>query len=227
MSSREQWYRLADMPVSEVCGPEPESFATGRQMRAFQRLASTTFYRHARETPVPTMGAVFDRSREADAYTKLDIGLPTTGDLTLHFALQDLGDDINVDIHDAAEAAFASAPFAGVDAGIEPVADDLIRRAIPAMQRELDRELRTGPTGKRLPAVPLGKMPWAVQRALIERRRLRYQQFGITRQVWETKQWSLWDVPRDDDYIPLRAAREHAGAIEPSAAMDDNYAYLI
>lgn len=227
MSNPDHWYRLADMPVTEVGYSEPSAFATGRRMRAFQRLASPTFHRYQRDVPIPTVAAISNSARECGQYAELALYLPTAGgDPTLHIGLQDLGDDINVDVHDACEAAFHSLPYAGVDDGIEPVTDDHVRLVIPALQRELDRELRSGPGGgHHLPAYPLKTLPWAIQRALAERRRLRYQQFGLTREVWKRATWSLWDVPLDDDYIPLRAAYEHAGTVTPSNPLNDFYDY--
>lgn len=136
----------------------------------------------------------------------------TPRDPDLHPALQDLGDEINEDIR---EACFAfddpALYYAGVDEGIEPVTDDHVKLAIWAMQRELDRELRPaeGQAGmlSSLPAAPLWELPWHVQRALVERRRLRYSQWGITREAWTKGTWSLWDVPEDPEYTPRRANR--------------------
>lgn len=209
MSSPE-WHRIADMPVTEALSAEPSLYGTGRRVRVFQRLAHATFYAYAKETPVPTVADVM--TRVPSLYVAEEMHRPTVGgDPSLHYALQDLGDDINMDEHDACEAAHAGLPFAGVDDGIEPVTDEHVRRVIPALQRELDRERRRG-----LPAVPLDAMPWPYQRALVERRRLRYQQFGITHEVWKRGTWSLWDVPCDDDYIPFRARYELAGKISPA-----------
>lgn len=136
----------------------------------------------------------------------------TPRDPDLHPALQDLGDEINEDIR---EALFALDDpdyyYPGVDEGIEPVTDDHVKLVIWAMQRELDRELRPaeGQAGMltSLPAAPLWELPWHVQRALTERRRLRFKQWGIGRQQWEQGTWSLWDVPSDPDYVSRRSAR--------------------
>lgn len=125
--------------------------------------------------------------------------------------LQDLGDEINEDIR---EALFAfNDPhlyYPGVDEGIDPVPDEHVELVIWAMQRELNRELRSKDVqlgGAPLPAAPLASLPWTVQRALVERRRWRYQQWGITREVWRRGWWHLWDVPEDPDYVPRRSAR--------------------
>jgi hypothetical protein len=136
----------------------------------------------------------------------------TPRDPDLHPALQDLADEINEDIREALEALDdPGAYYAGVDDGIEPVADDHVKLVIWAMQRELDRELRPaeGQAGmlSSLPAAPLWELPWHIQRALAERRRLRFAQYGIGRQHWVDGVWSLWDIPRDPEYVPRRALR--------------------
>lgn len=127
-------------------------------------------------------------------------------------ALQDLGDEVNEDIREALEALDNPKHYyPGVDAGIEPVSDDHVKLVIWAMQRELNRELRPreGHYGGSppLPAAPLEQLPWEVQRALAERRRLRYAQWGIRREQWEKGKWSLWEVPIDKEYVPRRAQR--------------------
>lgn len=136
-----------------------------------------------------------------------------TMDPNLHFALQDLADEVNEDVHEAC-AAFNDQDvwYPGVDEGIPPVSDDHVRVVIAALQRELDRELRY-PIGKdfhtseKLPAPPLRELPWNVQRALTERRRLRFQQYGIDRQRFLDNSWSLWEVPEDKDWVPRRQLR--------------------
>jgi hypothetical protein len=67
----------------------------------------------------------------------------TARDPDLPPALQDLGDEINEDIREALETLDdASAYYAGVDEGIEPVPDEHVKLVIWALQRELNRELR-------------------------------------------------------------------------------------
>ena len=132
-------------------------------------------------------------------------------DPELHAALQDLGNEINEDVREALDA--LDAPdmyYPGVDGGIEPVTDDHVNLVIWALQRELKRELRAAngqPGHPPLPAAPLSALPWNVQRALVERRRLRFRQWGIGREEWTQNVWSLWNVPEDADYVPRRAAR--------------------
>lgn len=132
-------------------------------------------------------------------------------DPSLHSALQDLGYEIGEDIREACEA-FNNPDvyYPGVDEVIEPVTDEHITLVIWGMQRELNRELRapSGSYGKpALPAVPLEKLPWRIQRALVERRRLRYLQYGIGREQWENGTWSLWDVMEDPEFVPRRTLR--------------------
>lgn len=139
----------------------------------------------------------------------------TARDPDLPPALQDLGDEINEDIREGLEALDnPNHYFPGVDDGIEPVIDEHVKLVMWALQRELNRELRPneGRYGGSppLPAAPLADLPWHVQRAIAERRRLRYQQWGIGRDQWETGYWSLWDVPADPDYVPRRSARLQA-----------------
>jgi hypothetical protein len=136
----------------------------------------------------------------------------TPRDPDLHPALQDLADEINEDLHEAMDAFDnPSIYFAGVDSGIEPVSDEHVKLVIWAMQRELDRELRpgsgSGSAMATLPAAPLTDLPWNVQRALAERRRLRFAEWGIGREQWLSGTWSLWEVPADPDWTPRRSRR--------------------
>lgn len=137
----------------------------------------------------------------------------TARDAELHPCLQDLAYEIGEDLHEAC-GAFDDPDiyYPGVDDGIEPVTDDHVRLVTWATQRELDRELRppegtfTFGTGL-LPAVPLAELPWRIQRAFAERRRLRYQQWGLGRQQYEDNTFSIWDIPEDPDYYPRRYVR--------------------
>ena len=127
----------------------------------------------------------------------------------LAFCLQDLGDEINEDIRDACESLRnPDFYYPGIDEGIDPVSDDHIDLVIWALQRELNRELRQHPTQVHyLPAPPLKDLPQRIKRALVERRRYRYAQFGLGRENWETGWFSLWDVPVDPDWVPRRQLR--------------------
>lgn len=135
-------------------------------------------------------------------------------------ALQDLADEIQEDVSDACRTSTdPHAYYPGVDDGsIEPVPDEHVRLVIWAMQRQLNNDRRQGapvyggqtlemPSIGTRPAFPLDTLAWPVQRALVERRRLRHQQWGIGRGQWEQNTWSLWDVPLDEDYVPRRALR--------------------
>ncbi len=125
-------------------------------------------------------------------------------------ALQDLAEEIAIDVHEAC-AAFDGPDlwYPGVDEGIEPVPDDHVQLVIAALQRELDRERRNAlgqNVEPRLPPAPLAELPWPVQRALAERRRLRFAQYGIGRAQWQSGAWSIWDVQEDPDWVPRRLA---------------------
>lgn len=125
---------------------------------------------------------------------------------TLHMYLQDLAYAVAWDIH---EACFAFDDpdlfYPGIDEGIEPVTDEHVEFVMWGLQRELNRELRGGAmydgTPPR-PAVVLTSLPFRVQRALAERRRWRYLQFGIGREQWEKNEFSLFDVHEDADWTP-------------------------
>ncbi len=133
-------------------------------------------------------------------------------DPDLHPALQDLGDEINEDIREALAA--LDDPhhyYPGIDEGIEPVSDEHVELVTWALQRELNRELRTGGgfygSTAVLPAAPLAALPWDVKRALAERRRWRYKQWGLGKDQWKRGSWSLWEVPDDPEYVPRRSQR--------------------
>jgi hypothetical protein len=133
---------------------------------------------------------------------------PSAGNAYLTDALQDLGDQVVTDIHEACQAFDDPGIwYPGVDDGIEPVTDDHITRVIEGLQRELRRELRNAQGSRNTPdakpAAPLSDLPWPVQRALVERRRLRFAQWGIGRSQWYANQFSLWDIPEDPDWVPM------------------------
>ena len=142
---------------------------------------------------------------------ELPAAVESPRDPELHLSLQDLGNEINEDIREALETLDdPRAWYPGVDIGIEPVTDEHVQLTVWALQRELDRELRSssgynGPGA--LPAAPLAQLPSHVQRAVVERRRLRFKQWGIGKPQWEANNWSLWDVPEDAAYRPRRAER--------------------
>lgn len=139
-------------------------------------------------------------------------------------ALQDLADEVFVDLHEAC-AAFTDPDlwYPGVDEAIEPVTDDHVVLVIAAMQRELGRETRQPldaaghvlTIAQKLSAAPLDKLPWRIQRAFVERRRLRFAQWGVDHAAWESGTWSLWNVREDPDWVrrwpPPDARGPHAG----------------
>ena len=143
---------------------------------------------------------------------------PAGRDAELVACLQDLGYEINEDIR---EACFAfddpDVYYPGIDEGIEPVTDDHIDLVIWALQRELNRELRPPSSGAYgsgpLPAAPLADLPQRVKRALVERRRWRYAQYGIGREQFENNNWSLFEVMEEPEWVPRRAVRLSESAL--------------
>lgn len=126
---------------------------------------------------------------------------PTARASRQHPYLHDLALMIRWDLTEAISAAHGDHWYPGVDDGIEPVPDEHVELVIWGYQRELNRELRQGTDGKLLPAYPLDTLPFDIQRAFAERRRLRFQQWGISRENWEADSWSVFSVP-DDDWRP-------------------------
>jgi hypothetical protein len=125
---------------------------------------------------------------------------PMHPNASLHRGLQDLSDSLAVDIVGACDALDdPDVYYPGVDDGIEPVTDEHVKLVMWGLNRELKRELRDG-----RPAVTLSDLPWHIQRALAERRRLRYKQWGIGQLQYERGTWSLWDVPEDPEWVPVR-----------------------
>lgn len=128
-------------------------------------------------------------------------------DPSLHVGLQDLGWTIGHDLSLACEAFNdPDVYYPGVDEGIDPVPDEHVEKVIWALQRELNRELRYLPgsngSGEKRPAVPLSKLPWRIQRAIAERRRLRYKEWGIGQAEFENNRWNLWAMPEDAAWTP-------------------------
>ena len=136
-------------------------------------------------------------------------GSPGNRNPELAFCLQDLGNEINEDIREACESLRNPALYyPGIDEGIDPVSDDHIDLVIWALQRELDRELRyDAANAKVLPSVPLMDLPQRIKRALVERRRYRFAQFGIGHEQWESGWFNLWEIPEDPDWVPRRQLR--------------------
>ena len=205
--------------VQPSCG----LFAPQPEMNWWQPIERAEAPTYGELLAATTHDAEYSAPRETFAHLPFRIGsgpaitaIPEDGkangrDPDLHPALQDLGNEINEDIREALAALDdPHAYFPGVDEGIEPVTDDHVTLVIWALQRELMRELRSadGQAGHApLPAAPLAELPWNVQRALVERRRLRYKEWGIGRTEYQNNEWSLWNVPEDADYVPRRAAR--------------------
>lgn len=152
---------------------------------------------------IATGGAVNERvTTEIDP--EYAFGDYTRSNPEVHYALQDLGHTFAWDMHLAVQA-FDNPDifYPGLDKRIEPVSNEHVELVIWALQRELSRERRVvRGTGERRDYAHLDKLPFRIQRALVERRRLRYQQWGITPQSWETGKWSLFDVDEGIDWAP-------------------------
>lgn len=99
--------------------------------------------------------------------------------------LQDLGEVIAYE----ATQAFQARHYPGVP-GIQMISDDRVSEIMTAMQRELDREAKSR---RQVPA-HLFTLPIERQRALAERRRYWYGEFGITPETWKTGHWNIWHV---------------------------------
>lgn len=104
--------------------------------------------------------------------------------------LQDLADIVAWE----STQAFEAEQYPGILDLDPPIpGDDWIVVLMGHMQRELDREaIRVNEK----PLV-LEELPFERQRALAERRRYWFQQFGIMREQWKANKFSLWDVSRD------------------------------
>lgn len=121
---------------------------------------------------------------------------------TMHSYLNDLALMVRRDLVEAIDAYHNGGYYPGVDAGIDPVPDSHVELVIWGAQRELDKETRVGSDGTtRLPAYPLASLPFGIQRAFAERRRLRFAEWGVTRQGWADNHWSVFDIP-DDLWVP-------------------------
>jgi hypothetical protein len=184
--------------------PGRSDLTMGRRLRAFCHAVKA---RHVPEDDQKlTMRELYAKYHGLPALMSLPISVHTTEhrDPELHYGLQDLGWMIGWDLAEAGACIDGTRHYAGIDDGIEPVSDDHVRAVIPMLQRELNRELRTNPKtgGPIRPGLPLASLPWQVQRAIVERRRLRYQQWGITPDSWAAGTWSVWEVPEDADWRP-------------------------
>ena len=215
-------YYFWTAPMDEWANGKPRAadYGVGRRQRAYSRAVrkavSTWQEGYEDETVRNALSELALRKKGQypdDIVT--EIGPHTYSNSTLATELHDLALEIMEDIQEACAA--LDDPdiwYPGVDDGIEPVPDEHVELVIWGLQRELNRELRvydtaSGYAGKApLPAVPLAELPWRVQRALAERRRLRYNQFGIGYDQWLSNKWSLWEVPEDPDWVPRRVIRE-------------------
>lgn len=113
-------------------------------------------------------------------------------DVELNYSLQDLADIVAWE----ATEAFTAHHYTGRD--VEALSKDHIHELMVALQREMDREShRTG----RKPGVFLD-LPFERQRALAERRRWWFQQFGITPRQWKKGTFSLWKVSNKIHWPP-------------------------
>lgn len=178
----------------------------GRRSRVLSYLVPTDFAHIDEHGGLPLRVNGSAHTTGDDRITRTIAERDETNNPSLHPALQDMADCITQDVHLACYALNdPDLDYPGVDDGIDPVPDDHVALVIWAMQRELDRELRHPRGGygtPKRPAVPLGKLPWRIQRALAERRRLRFLQWGINKEVWESNQWQPDNVPEDPEWEP-------------------------
>jgi hypothetical protein len=169
-----------------------------------------------------TYGELYDRVVEGkmpelkEKLGKMAFAIPVSGrDPEFSDQLQDLANEINEDISEACAAFDDPKLYYMSFDDIDPVPDEHVEKVIAGLQRELNRELRSHPKDQeafgyaapRRAAAPLAKLPWNVQRALVERRRYRYKQYGLSKKNMETNSFSLWDVPEDPTFIPRRILR--------------------
>lgn len=230
----EDWVGTVSVPLTGVVGhwdPTKHDASPGRRLRVFAALVTRLIMSEQRlqlrwgpsqYIPLPDDSSISYPEALAlcaEGYREMFSAIPLYSsshyqDPSLHEALQDLADEITEDTREALAALDdPNCWYPGIDEGIEPVPDEHVAKVIAALQRELDRELRDKDgNGSRmsagsLPAAPLSELPWNVQRALAERRRWRYAQYGIRRAQWEARMWSLWDIPEDPDFVPRRQLR--------------------
>lgn len=133
-------------------------------------------------------------NKEARAYlSEIPIVNSTkTVDLELNYSLQDLADAVAWE----ASEAFTAHHYTGRD--VDALSRDHIKELMVALQRELNREShRTGREAARFLDLPFER-----QRALAERRRWWFQQFGITPQQWKKGKFSLWKVSNKVHWPP-------------------------
>lgn len=216
---------LAEVPIASSIKVTPDH--AGRQMRVFVKLLGVSVVggrwnlRRTGRPPYVTvpsdatygiaLKAVQACPEVAETFAGLSLRMGCEPYLYLHDALQDLADEFIEDVTEACAALVNPDHFyPGIDDGIEPVADAHIEQVIAAMQPELNRERRdpwpsTSRNGSNsLPAVPLASLPHRIQRAIVERRRLRFLQYGVDKRAWERDAWSVWNVAVDPDFVPRR-----------------------
>lgn len=87
------------------------------------------------------------------------------------------------------------------DAVVGGVSDEHVRRAVEAMQPEVDQEtnrIHQAPyPGQRYAnyGLRLADLPWERQRRLVEARRFVFYRYGITGRNFQTRTWSYLEVP--------------------------------
>ncbi len=57
-------------------------------------------------------------------------------------------------------------------------------------------------SGGMLPAPPLEQLPFDIQRALVERRRYRFMEYGITPESWKSGTFSFFSIQDDPNWKP-------------------------
>jgi hypothetical protein len=156
------------------------------------------------DLPIPLRMDLYNRS--VDNRTITAETFSTQPNPSLHVGLQDLAFEFFMDIHEACAAfndptIYYVAPSAEE---IEPVTDDHVHLVIAGIERELQRELRPRNTfsNVNLPYAPLHTLSFPIQRALVERRRYRFLQWGITKEHYLKNEWYLCNVQEDVDWLP-------------------------
>lgn len=194
-------YEMWDEPRVSVPNMPPNHWEQAKTIRdrAFLRLLSTPGI----SLGVPSMPSLVGRMeivRRNPEWRRRFRNLPlahlanyrgrakTGVEMTLHSALQDLGDILAMEADDAFHASYyPRLPHVTVP-------EERVEAIMTAMQRELDGEAHS----RKKVAPQFSSLPWDRQCALAERRRYWFRMFGVGPRAWRRNAWSLWriqDIP--------------------------------